>query len=95
MGGTGLVYGRLGRGRGRTEGTPEHGTYGETLKMRVSECVVVVVVEGRGLGGGRTSTISEVPSVMTSVDAPNCSDVAWVAVLKMLLEKVRVKVKAE
>jgi hypothetical protein len=50
-------------------------------------------VELRGLEGGRTSTIRLVPNVMTSVDTPNSFDVASVAVLKMLLEKVRVKVR--
>ena len=65
---------------------------GPTAKpwMRVSMRVVVIE-----RGGGRTSTISAVPSVMTSVDTPNSFDVTCVAVLNMLLEKVRVKVKVE
>lgn len=61
--------------------------------MKVSEGVLLGTVELRGLEGGRTSTIRLVPNVMTSGDTPNSFDVASVAVLKMLLEKVRVKVK--
>lgn len=79
----------------RTEGTPEHRTYGKTLKVKVNESVLIGTVEVRGSEGGRTSTIRLVPSVMTSGDTPNSFDVASVAVLKMLLEKVRVKVKME
>ena len=58
--------------------------------MRVSMRIVVME-----RGGGRTSTISAVPSVMTSVDTPNSFEVTCVAVLNMLLEKVRVKVMVE
>lgn len=61
--------------------------------MKVSEDVLLGTVELRGLEGGRTSTIRLVPNVMTSGDTRNSFDVASVAVLKMLLEKVRVKVK--
>ena len=46
-------------------------------------------------GGGRTSTISAVLNVVTSVDTAKSFDVTRVAVLNMLLEKVRVKVMVE
>ena len=82
------------RERRRTKGTPEHRTYGETLKVKVSESVLIETVELRELEGERTSTIRLVPNVMTSGDTPNSFDVAPVAVLKMLLEKVRVKVRS-
>lgn len=81
------------RERRRTEGTPNYRTYGETLTVKVSESVPIGTVEVRGFKGGRTSTIRAVPSVMTSGDTPNSFDVTSVAVLKMLLKKVRVKVR--
>lgn len=81
-------------GRAVREGDVLRGpqSMGPTAKpwMRVSMRVVVIE-----WGGGQTSTISDVPSVMTSVDTPNSFDVTCVAVLNMLLEKVRVKVKVE
>ena len=78
-----------------TKWTPDHRTYGEPLEVKVSDCVLLGTVEVGGLEGGRTSTIRLVPSVMTTGDTPNCSDVTTVAVLKMLLEKVRTKVRIE
>lgn len=76
-----------------TQGTPYHRTYGESLETKVSDNVHNDTVEVRESESGRTSTIRLVPNVMTSVDTPNSSDVTTVAVLKMLLEKVRTKVR--
>lgn len=60
---------------------------GPTAKSSMIVSMPVAVVEWAQWGGGRTNTISAVPSVMNSIDTPNSVDVPCVAVLNMLLEK--------